>query len=157
MSAPEKPAVISSFEWRPELLLGVDQIDRQHQELLVRASALNEALNAAAPQHEIEAKLSELINFTEMHFSSEEEMMRTYSYEGYAEHQAEHRKLLEQIHVVRRVLLDGTVVPRRILTLIMETWIKQHIADLDKQFAMFLRSKGALGSVWNKEADAFDR
>ncbi|RPI14417.1 MAG: hypothetical protein EHM65_04645 [Acidobacteriales bacterium] len=59
MSAPDKSAAASPFEWRPELLLHVNLIDRQHQELLVRARTLNEAFNAAAPQPEIEAKLSD--------------------------------------------------------------------------------------------------
>jgi hemerythrin len=141
MSAPEKAAAVSPFEWRSELLLNVDQIDRQHQELLARARTLNEALNAAAPPHEIEAKLSDLIGFTEMHFGSEEEAMRAHGYEGYATHQAVHRKLLDQIHLVKRDLLNGTVVPCQMLTRFMQAWTNHHITNLDKQLATFLRSK----------------
>jgi hemerythrin len=141
MSAPEKSAAMSPFEWRSELLLHVDQIDRQHQELLARARILNEALNAAEPQHEIEAKLLDLIGFTEMHFSSEEEAMRAHSYEGYTAHQAMHRELSDQMHVVRRGLLDGTVAPCQILSHFLEAWVNHHISGPDKQFATFLRSK----------------
>jgi len=82
-----------------------------------------------------------------MHFSSEEEAMRAHSYEGYAAHQAVHKKLLDQIHIVRRDLLNGTVVPCQMLTSFMESWTNHHITGADKQFATFLRSKGDAGQV----------
>ena len=141
MSAPEKAAAVSPFEWRPELLLHVDQIDRQHEELLLRANALNEALNAEAPRHEIEARLSELTSFTAMHFRSEEESMRAHNYEKYATHEAAHRKLLDQIQLVRGDLLNGKVSSCRMLTRFIEAWTNHHITGTDRELAAFLRSR----------------
>ncbi|RPI14418.1 MAG: hypothetical protein EHM65_04650 [Acidobacteriales bacterium] len=99
------------------------------------------------PHHSPRSRLSFRISFTEMHFSSEEEAMRAHSYEGYAAHQAVHKKLLDQIHIVRRDLLNGTVVPCQMLTSFMESWTNHHITGADKQFATFLRSKGDAGQV----------
>jgi len=130
---------MSPFEWRSELLLHIPEIDRQHQELVARALVLHDAIHAAKPTHELQASLSALIESTEIHFRSEEKMMRAHGYDGYAPHAAEHAKLLEQIYLVRREFSSGKIDPCQALTLFVQVWTEQHVLGLDKQFAESLK------------------
>jgi len=126
---------MSPFEWRSELLVHIPEIDRQHQELVARARDLHNAIDAAKPRHELQARLSALVEFAEIHFRSEEKMMRAHGYDGYAPHAAEHAKLLEQIYLVRREFSSGKIDPCQALTLFIQVWMEQHVLGPDKQFA----------------------
>ncbi len=141
MSPQLESVVTSPFEWRSELLLDVQEIDRQHRELLARASVLRHVINATGPRHAIQAKMSELIDYTEMHFGSEEKMMLAHDYRGYATHKAAHTELLDQIYMVRQELSTGSLDPGHMLVLFLQAWTSQHILGPDKQFVAFLKSE----------------
>jgi hemerythrin len=133
---------MTSLEWRPELLLNVAEIDRQHREMVDRAGRLQEAISEGQTQEQIRPMLSALIAFTEMHFNSEEAMMLAHAFDGHAAHRPEHQKLLEQIYLVDKDLSSGRIDPCQALALFVQVWIDQHILSFDRQFAEFLKSKG---------------
>lgn len=132
---------MSPFELRSELLLHVAEIDEQHRELLARARVLRDSIDAAKPLQELEAMLSALIDFTEMHFHTEEELMVAHCYEGYGAHKAAHAELLEQAYVVRRELSAGAIGPCHVLSLFIQAWAIEHILGPDKRFFAFLESE----------------
>jgi hemerythrin len=143
VNAQCEPAETLRFELPPELLVDILEIDTQHLELLDRAGVLGEAINAAKPRQEIEALLSALIDFTEMHFRTEEEMMLTHGYAGYEEHKAAHESLLGQIRLAAREFSAGEIARCHLLSQFIQSWAEEHITDLDKKFSAFLKSKGA--------------
>ena len=141
VSPQSKSAVMSPFEWRSELLLHVVKIDQQHRELLVRARALHDSIAAAKPRVELQVMLSGLIDFTEMHFHTEEELMLAHGYEGYRAHRAAHVELLDQADRLKREFSTGTIVPCHLLSRFVEAWTKEHIVGPDRQFCEFLTSQ----------------
>ena len=141
-----KSEPISPFDWRSELQLHVLEIDRQHQELLVRARALRDSIDAARPWQELQVMLSALIGFTEMHFRTEEDLMLAHGYEGYLAHKAEHTDLLAQAYLVRGELSAGAIGPCHMLSLFIAVWANQHIVDLDKKFFTFLETQRGSGA-----------
>ncbi|MGD0013655.1 MAG: bacteriohemerythrin [Bryobacteraceae bacterium] len=141
MSSQCESEVMSPFELRSELLLHVAEIDEQHRVLLARARALRDSIDAAKPLQELEAMLSALIDFTEMHFHTEEDLMVAHGYEGYGAHKAAHTELLDQAYVVRRELSIGAIGPCHVLSLFIQDWTTEHILGLDKQLFAFLASK----------------
>jgi hemerythrin len=141
MSSHCKSEVMSPFELRSELLLHVAEIDEQHRELLARARALRDSIDAAKPLQELEVMLSALIDFTEMHFHTEEELMLAHGYEGYGAHKAAHTDLLDQACLVRRELSTGAIGPCHVLSLFIQAWATEHILGPDKRLFAFLASK----------------
>ena len=133
---------MATLQWRPELLLNVAEIDRQHREMVDRAGRLQEAISEGQTQEQIRPMLSALIAFTEMHFNSEEAMMLAHGFDGHAAHRSEHQELLKQIHLVDEDLSSGCIDPCQALELFVQVWIEQHILSFDRQFAEFLKSKG---------------
>ena len=133
---------MTSPKWRPELLLNVAEIDRQHREMVDCASRLHAAISEGQAQDQIRPMLSALIALTEMHFTSEEAMMFAHAFDGHAAHRSEHQKLLKQIFSVDKDLSSGGIEPCQALALFVEVWIDQHILSFDRQFAEFLKSRG---------------
>jgi len=132
---------MTSYEWRSELLLNDAEIDRQHRELVNRASRLHAAISEGQAQEQIRPMMSELIAFTEKHFTSEEEMMLAHAFHGYAAHRAEHQKLLEQFHLVDKDLSVRRIDSCQALALFFQMWVERHILSSDRQFVKFLESK----------------
>jgi hemerythrin len=141
MSPQGNSEVMSPFRWRPELQLHVLEIDQQHRELLARARVLQESIESAKPRQELQALLSALLDFTEMHFHTEEELMLAHSYKGFAAHKAAHAELLEQAYLVKRELSTGAIHPCHMLSLFIQAWTTQHIVGPDKEFCAFLASE----------------
>jgi len=133
---------MTSVEWRPELLLNVAGIDRQHREVVDRASRLQAAISEGQAQEQIQPMISALIASTEKHFTSEEAMMLAQAFDGYAAHRSEHQILLKQFDLVDKDLSTGRIDPCQALARFVQVWIDYHILSFDKQFAEFLKSKG---------------
>ena len=133
---------MATLQWRPELLLNVAEIDRQHREVVDCASRLSAAISEGQAQEQLRPMLSALIAFAEMHFACEEAMMLAHAFDGHAAHKSEHQKLLKQIYLVDKDLASGCIGPSQVLALFVQVWIDQHILSFDRQFAEFLKSKG---------------
>ncbi len=131
---------MTSLEWRSELLLNDAEIDGQHRELVNCASRLQAAIREGQAHEQIRPMLSALIAFTEMHFTSEEEMMLAHAFDGHAAHRSEHQNLLEQLRLVDNELSAGRIESCQALALFVQVWVEQHILSLDRQFAEFLES-----------------
>ena len=132
---------MSLLEWRSELLLHSPVVDEQHQELVARANVLHEAIFAAEPRDELLVKFSALIDYAEMHFRSEEQMILDHGYGGYEAHAAEHARLLEQIHLARREVADGAINPCQALAFFLQVWTEKHLVTRDRQLAESLKSE----------------
>lgn len=123
-----------------DLLLGIDAMDKKHDDFLELLSSIK-----ASPKGDFLAIFHEIILQTEEHFSFEERLMREYEYQGLQEHLQEHHNLLSEMkHFYERskkMLLFG------------ETYIneyayekfKWHVTHIDSQLAMFLKEKGLSG------------
>jgi hemerythrin len=143
MSSQSNSEVPSALEWRPELQLHVLEIDQQHRELLAMAHVLQVSIEAAKPRPELQVLLSALIDFAELHFRTEEELMLANSYKGFAAHKGAHADLLEQANMVKREFSTGAIHPCHMLALFVQAWVSQHILGPDKEFFAFLASKRA--------------
>jgi hemerythrin len=129
------------FEWNSDLQLDVEEIDRNHQELLSRAHSLDEAVKAGEPAEELSRKLMALIEVTVAHFGAEERMMIRRGYENYPGHKAAHDKLLEQIYMLRDEFAAGRIDPSSpLLALFILVWTRDHITGPDQAFARHLRA-----------------
>jgi len=148
MSFPEEETVtdddfppLSSekLEWQPEFLLGIEQIDAEHQHLVNSASVLHRAVTENHPMQEVELATTALLAVTRQHFESEERLMIAAGYDEYASHKAHHDRLIDQLCEVELELATGRYGSHRILRLFLEVWTIQHILVADRRLAEFLK------------------
>ncbi len=85
------------IEWRQEYETGVSEVDHEHQELVELINALHEQLGGDAARETVSAFLGEIFAKISAHFALEETVMRKHAYDQYAEHKADHEKLLDDM------------------------------------------------------------
>jgi hemerythrin len=116
-----------------DLAVGHDVVDGEHGVQLQLVEALQAALGSGADRGHAEELLDRLLVFTDMHFGSEELLMRLHSYPRYGLHVDEHRRLLESLREIHARIQRGD----RPSDLVDELrrWLVGHIAGMDRDFA----------------------
>ena len=87
--------------------------------------------------------LEQFIEFSDMHFLSEQLVMRLHAYPGYEPHLEEHTRLMKKVREVRSNLLQGENAPSLVLVEELRGWLVTHIAQEDAAFGLYLKNQGA--------------
>jgi diguanylate cyclase (GGDEF)-like protein/PAS domain S-box-containing protein/hemerythrin-like metal-binding protein len=123
-----------------EHLLGVPEIDTQHQELTRMINKLNDAVRQIRPTEIIVGLFDEITAYAQLHFETEERMMKQNGYAEAEAHAREHGRLLGEVTYLRKKIIAG----EELLALqYVKDWLLPHILDMDKPFANFLLQRGA--------------
>ncbi len=85
------------IEWRNEFETGIAEVDHEHRELIALINELHEQIGADAPHNTVSDFLGEVFAKISAHFALEETVMRKHDYDQYAEHKADHEKLLDDL------------------------------------------------------------
>ena len=83
-------------------------LDNEHLVQLGLADAVVQAVDHAAPAEEIAQLVSQFVDYTELHFASEQLLMRLHAYPDYAEHVADHEAIVEQLQALRETAASLT-------------------------------------------------
>ncbi|MBF0624337.1 MAG: bacteriohemerythrin [Magnetococcales bacterium] len=126
------------------LLLGVAELDRDHQKLVeVTNFLLGALLDPRASPMSRDRALHDLYTFSEHHFRREERLMSAHNYPGTVEHRAVHRQLLTRFRELDQQFADGQT-PSEAMGRFIRNWLVEHIQRNDMNFVGFLRKQGIL-------------
>lgn len=75
--------------------IDMQEIERQHQQLIAMLHELNEAVRRWEPRATLYRKIDEVIAATRAHFEAEEQLMLMCAFPGLETHREMHRELLE--------------------------------------------------------------
>ena len=119
--------------------VGESSIDSEHdlqmQLLDSLAQALQKGGDFAAAKHVLE----QFIEFSDMHFLSEQLVMRLHNYPAYEIHLEEHTKLMKKVRELRDAVFQGQKAPSMQLIQELRDWLIDHIASEDVAFGQFLQ------------------
>ena len=131
------------FVWSDTYSLEHPQIDREHQALFAMAEQLHQAMLNGSGVKVLEGLLARLINYTQVHFSHEEALMRHHHYGGMDAHVAEHRKLTEQVLDLQRKYAAGKLTITMEIMHFLRGWLDHHILRSDQLVAQHIRAHEA--------------
>lgn len=131
------------MEWNEKLSVGVEKIDTQHKELIVRINTMLNALKTDSRNEEIMKTLNFLVDYVKVHFRDEEILQRTSKYENYEDHKQQHQKFITDIQKISSDIDKTGITPaiRGWLSSALVNWLVNHINKTDKIFGQFLMSK----------------
>ncbi|MGC4000157.1 MAG: bacteriohemerythrin [Anaeromyxobacter sp.] len=132
------------IEWTPDLAVGIDEIDAQHQELYRRAERFITGLSESNRQ-DVGILLSYLRLYCVTHFGAEEAWMRDIGYPGYDQHKAEHDGFVEhllQLSAEHERRGAPGLQPMRVGSW-LSRWLETHVSGTDKAFAQFVLARSA--------------
>jgi len=122
------------IKWSDKLSVGNTQIDSEHKNLVNLVNRLHDALKAGKAKEEIGSVLSELVNYTMVHFKNEEALMAKGNYPGLAEHQKQHRELKVQVQELLKKHNAKSVTLGIETANFLRDWLQKHIMQTDKQY-----------------------
>ncbi|MGQ9920760.1 MAG: bacteriohemerythrin [Desulfobacca sp.] len=136
------------FDWGEKYRLGIPEIDRQHQTLLL---LLHKAFDFYAhhPHHLPESALRQrllqdlhgLREVARAHFATEEALMERYDYPHRGPHCQEHTKLLEiAARFAEKIALSGAFSLTEWIEVILQ-WYDNHVQHLDREMGEFFRDR----------------
>src|SRR5215475_4279910 len=95
--------------------VGEQTIDTEHDLQMQLLDSLSLALESGADFSSIRHVLEQFIEFSDMHFLSEQLVMRLHSYPGYEPHLEEHTRLMKKVREIRENVLHGEKLPSVLL------------------------------------------
>ncbi|MCG8544733.1 MAG: bacteriohemerythrin [Alphaproteobacteria bacterium] len=129
------------IEWRDDFRIGIESVDYEHRQLIDLINELYRSLSEDADKDDISAFLGEVDAKIAAHFALEEREMRDLGYRGYAEHKADHERLLDQIRDVAEAYDANAYADYSdLLAKHLEAWFTEHFRTKDAQLHQFLRN-----------------
>jgi hemerythrin len=117
-------------------------MDDQHGILMDTMNELRLAVVHGCGREQVSELLDRLLEFTRMHFWSEERLMEQTGFPGLAEHRAQHHSILAQmLQSAHRVQYGEGVELRPMLCSLRDGYI-EHIEGLDQQYGPWLNQCG---------------
>ena len=119
--------------WYDNYNIGVEHIDRQHQQLAKTIKKLQKSLSKGRFTPEAGEALKFLVHYTQEHFRAEEELMAKIGYKDLAAHRLLHKKLEQQIIDILLDLKKGKQIDAYELVDFLIDWLIHHIVNEDKK------------------------
>jgi hemerythrin-like metal-binding protein len=130
------------FVWSEEYSVGVARIDQQHQGLVEIINLLHSEMLLGRGKHVLDVILDKLVDYTKIHFATEEKLFATHGYPQEAEHKGQHQALTEKVLAFQSDFKAGHAVISAGIMEFLRDWLIAHILKEDMAYRTFLVSKG---------------
>ncbi len=135
---------MTASAWNAGIETGVDSMDTEHRLQVSLVNALDELIGRGTSAALVAKTLAQLVDFTAVHFLSEELMMRVHAYPQHDAHKMEHARLAEQVEEIRR-RVEASDQKGALATIAdLKTWLVDHIKSMDEGFALWCTKNGIL-------------
>ncbi len=129
------------LEWYDTYSVHVDEIDRQHKQLVQMINKLHESIIQNRVEEEIGNTLTALVEYTKRHFADEEHLMMRIGYPHLHQHRILHQKLRDQIAEILKRLRDNDRLTVFELMGFLRAWLVDHILREDRKIGEMVAQK----------------
>jgi hemerythrin len=119
--------------------VGEKVIDSEHDLQMQMLDSLAAAIEKGGDFAPMKYLLEQFIEFSDMHFLSEQLVMRLHGYPGYEPHLEQHTRLMKKVREIREKVFLGEKEPSLGLIKELRAWLLTHIAADDVAFGEFLK------------------
>ena len=113
-------------------------VDNEHRIQLGMLKALCDAVEAGEPAEKVHELLEQLTAYSELHFMSEELLMRMYSYPDYDDHVLDHEAMTERLKQITQRYSEGKDSMALQTAIEMLKFLVGHINSRDQALSNFL-------------------
>ncbi len=125
------------ISWNKTLSVGIEEIDEQHKVIINLINQMHDAIYRHQASEVIQGILSELVEYTRIHFTVEESLMQLLNYPDYDVHCEQHQMLLDQVIKLQEKVASGKTAISFELMHFLKTWLTKHIMNEDMQYSTF--------------------
>ena len=128
------------IEWKQDFNVGIEEIDLQHHYFVSLINRLSHELGDTEDLAYQSRLLTELIQYAQFHFISEENIMYRLGYPELDDHHKLHRDLINTLHVKTGLLRESMVSAAEVIAFLKE-WFIGHTLGEDKKLTPYLVAK----------------
>lgn len=128
--------------WKDEYSVGVAGIDADHKKLISMINQLHLAMSNDRGQSLITTIISDMLDYTKMHFAKEEDYMRQAEYLGLLQHFREHEIFVQKTLDLKQRSEAGEFVLSLEVVQFLSDWLKRHILESDMKYVPAFKKKG---------------
>jgi diguanylate cyclase (GGDEF)-like protein/hemerythrin-like metal-binding protein len=133
-----------NVEWKPELSVGIEDVDSDHKRLIELTNTLINAIDKETPKAELLKIFEELEAYTRYHFSREEGFMDKHCTDDeirdmIQKHKAQHRYFIDRLPELKERLIQSSSksVSYEIVEFLLH-WLLDHIINEDLKLSQCL-------------------
>lgn len=146
---------MNKFKWAKEYILGVPEMDNEHQILIEKMNHLSDVLGISNQKERsaaMKAAFADLVDFTVQHFAHEENFQQSIGYPDFKKHKEIHEILLAKVSKFGPQIDDNTVNGSELMDFVND-WLMRHILGNDKQYAHYFKRSGKSASQSERRFD----
>ena len=117
-------------------------MDDQHGVLMDTLNELRRMIVRGSDRREISVQLERLIEFTQMHFHSEEQLLEQHRFPGTGEHRDAHRALLSRLYSALEHVNREEPVHFSAVLEFLPAWYQEHVEQVDQPYGQWLNEHG---------------
>jgi len=125
------------INWDDSLSVKINSIDDQHKKLVAMINEFYDSIINRTSNEGLLKLISEMKNYTVVHFSHEEKLMKQLNYPDFVEHKKEHDLFVAKVLDVEEKTKSGKLVVSIEITTFLKDWLKSHINGTDKKYTSF--------------------
>lgn len=130
------------IEWNETFYTHVDEIDRQHQNLINIINELAQSMADGKGRSVIGKIIDRLVDYTQVHFRTEERIFTLIDYPETKRHLKEHADFVQKITVFHDGFRNGRLgLTVEVMNFLCD-WARNHIKKSDKEYAAYLNEQG---------------
>jgi methyl-accepting chemotaxis protein len=145
-SARSGAGVKPFVEWSDRYATNVSSMDAQHRRFFEIINQLHASMREGRSRQNIASLVSELVRYTEYHFSAEERLMEAHRYPGLNEQKAAHARFVAQVQELDRRVQSGEVTVAADALNMVRDWLVNHIMKMDQKYGPHLSERGRMAA-----------
>jgi len=117
-------------------------MDEQHTQLMGLTNEFHAAMMKGGQQSVVGPMLRKVADFSRVHFSAEEALMKAHKFPGQAEHQAIHKALTRQAGEYMARCEEGDQTVNIVILKAMRDWFVKHTLEEDMKYGAWMNEHG---------------
>jgi hemerythrin len=122
------------IDWTANYSVKVDAMDEQHKKLIALINELHEAMKTGQGKEVTSRVLTNLVRYTQTHFTAEEKLLEQYHYPKLGEQKIAHKGFVAKIQETQKKAETTTIGVNNDLLKFLKDWLINHIEGSDKQY-----------------------
>ncbi|MGO9775221.1 MAG: bacteriohemerythrin [Terracidiphilus sp.] len=129
--------------WTDQMSVGVKLLDNDHKKLVLLINQMHAGLMTGRAKPSLERVFQDLISYTRIHHSHEEQLLLETGFHGTATHKQEHESTIERAVELQMRFKSSEVLGAELEIMHqLREWLFRHIQGSDKEFVAHLKAKG---------------
>lgn len=130
---------MTELQWSPKMNIGIDVIDKQHQQIVDYINRLSEAIKRNE-RREILQVIDDVIDYTQSHFAFEEALMADAGYPALQVHQKIHELFAHRVLRLKERYEHNEEITGELQTMLCR-WLSNHIQHDDAAYSSAVRQQ----------------